>query len=88
MTARGRPAAAAGALRICKFVACVEGPTTFTCPGETTPEIAPGGQQGCCAASLVDISDDFLDDLCSASGDDDAQVWIRVDRVSGLQCDA
>ena len=76
----------AGGLRVCKYVACVEGPTVFTCPEGTTTDVAEGGQQGCCAPSLVDISDDFLDDLCSDTGDDDAPVWIEVERIGDAPC--
>jgi hypothetical protein len=75
-----------GELRICKFVACLEGPTVFTCPDGTTPDVAPGGQQGCCAQSQIELSDDFLADLCSDTSDDDAQVWIRVERVGDAAC--
>jgi len=73
-----------GPLRICKFVRCVDNgaTTSFSCPSGTASATSPEGRDGCCGTSGFEIDD--VD--CSGTLDEDAEVFIRIDRESGTGC--
>ncbi|MEM6788062.1 MAG: hypothetical protein AAF715_11145 [Myxococcota bacterium] len=75
-----------GPLRLCKFVACTDpnATTTFTCPSGTVDAQSAGGRAGCCGMAGFEIDD--LD--CTGTLDENAEVWVRIDRPSGTGCDS
>jgi hypothetical protein len=71
-------------LRLCKFVSCHKGKTTFTCPQGTDPNKSPSGLDGCCASMGFAIKD--ID--CKGTTSDDAKIYLRFDKPksNGLEC--
>jgi len=68
----------AGALRMCKFVECVDigvAATEVTCPEGTASAESPEGRPGCCGDDTFEIELN-----CDGVVDDDARVWIRFDQ--------
>lgn len=71
-------------IRVCQYWACETTPTTQSCPSGTQPDTAPGGQHGCCGNGMWDH------DPCEglAFDDENARVWIKVERLNGSGCSA
>jgi hypothetical protein len=67
-------------VRICKFLQCTSGATTFTCPSSTMPETSPDGRAGCCGSTGFSIDD--LD--CTGTASDDAVVYVRLDTQTNI----
>jgi hypothetical protein len=65
-----------GSARLCKFIQCVSGTASNTCPAGTTAETSPDGLPGCCG------TDDFQMDTDCSGIDDDATVFIRLDQAT------
>jgi hypothetical protein len=67
--------------RLCVYLACTAGTTTFSCPAGSVPDTAPLGQQGCCSNLAISLSFD-----CNGVTDDDANVWLKVENPDQLAC--
>jgi hypothetical protein len=67
--------------RLCVYLQCTAGTTSFTCPANATPDTAPLGQQGCCSEGSIGLSFD-----CNGVSDDDASVWLKVENPDSLAC--
>lgn len=68
--------------RVCAYFKCNSQNTFLTCPANTQPDTAPGGQQGCCGTEPFKV-----DELgCDGAFNDDARVWIRVDNPEQSAC--
>jgi hypothetical protein len=63
-----------GFVRLCKFIDCVNGIASVTCPDGSVAETSPDGHPGCCSNG-----DMQLDPGCSGI-EDDARVLIRIDQ--------
>jgi hypothetical protein len=70
-------------LEVCQYWSCDSVPTVSTCPDGTTPDVAPGGQPGCCSKKP------FSYDPCNGGifDSEDAHVWIKVTRSQGSGCE-
>jgi hypothetical protein len=67
--------------RLCVYLKCTAGTTSFSCPAGSTNDTAPLGQQGCCSEGEIDLSFD-----CAGVQDDDANVWLKVENPDALAC--
>lgn len=71
-------------IRLCVFVECVAGETLpFEC-SNSIDAVSPEGRMGCCSTS----EDAFvsIDLYCDNDGDDNAYVYMRVDRGYADEC--
>lgn len=68
--------------RVCTFFKCNSQNTFLTCPGNTEPSTGPNGEKGCCGYEPYQV-----DQLgCDGNFNDDARVWIRVDKPEASAC--
>jgi hypothetical protein len=68
----------AGGARLCKFAQCTAGgAATVTCDLGASPETSPSGRPGCCHDR------GFSMDIDCSGADDDATIFLRVDRPAG-----
>lgn len=70
-------------LEVCQYFSCSTTPTSFGCPVDTTADVSPNGEPGCCGRAPWGV------DPCAGGllDDEDATVWVRVRRLSGDPCE-
>lgn len=66
--------------RLCVYFQCLSGTTSVTCNADEDPDMAPGGQKGCCGTGNVSPG------LNCSGLDDAAEVWMKVENVDMLEC--
>ncbi len=59
-------------VRLCKFMQCVDGDGSPSCPGGTDPATSPDGREGCCGDTGFTMGIE-----CSGT-DDDNMIYFRV----------
>ena len=78
-------------VKLCFYFQCLAGTASFSCnaaKGEQA-STAPNGAPGCCVektfslGSYVGPGSSFD---CAGVGDDDANVWMSVERINGGEC--
>ncbi|MSP23866.1 MAG: hypothetical protein EXR75_01625 [Myxococcales bacterium] len=62
-------------VRLCKYIECLTGETTFTCPAGTTADTSAEKRAGCCGPAGFVIGDIN----CAGSLDEQTYVYLRVD---------
>lgn len=75
-----RSIAATAPVELCKFVDCVSGTATFSCPSGTSQATSPMGHPGCCSSKGFLLQPD-----CDGI-DDDATVFVRIKGTDGTPC--
>ena len=70
-------------LRICKYIQCKSGNTTFNCPSNSSPDTVDG-IAGCCWTGNAEVA--VVDIDCSGTIDEDTTVYIRVDAPTAVDC--
>jgi len=70
-------------LRICKYIQCKSGNTSFTCPSNTSPDTVDG-IAGCCWTGNASIEIADLD--CSGTTSENTNVYLRVDAPTAVDC--
>lgn len=70
-------------LRICKYIQCKSGNTTFTCPSNTSPDTVDG-IAGCCWTGNASV--EIVDLDCSGTTSENTNVYLRVDAPSAVDC--
>ncbi len=71
------------AIQVCEYWTCTEpssSSTAMDCPTGTEPDVAPGGQYGCCGAASWGLNPCPGDPF---SGNSSANVWIKVTAAAG-----
>jgi hypothetical protein len=75
-----RSIAATGPVELCKFVECVSGTASFSCPSGSTAATSPMGHPGCCSSKGFLLQPD-----CDGI-DDDATVYVRIKGTDATPC--
>jgi len=75
-----RSIAATAPVELCKYVDCVNGEASFSCPDGTTEASSPTGHSGCCSSKGFLLQPD-----CDGI-DDDATVYVSVKGTDGTPC--
>jgi hypothetical protein len=75
-----RSLAASDPIELCKYVQCVNGTATFSCPAGTTDDASPAGHPGCCGSQGFSLDPD-----CEGI-DEDTTVYIRLKNPGGFAC--
>lgn len=70
-------------LRICKYIQCKSGNTTFTCPSNTSPDTVDG-IAGCCWTGNASV--EIVDIGCSGTINENTNVYLRVDAPTPVDC--
>ena len=79
----GARSSVAPGLRICKYIQCKSGNTTFTCPSNTSPDTVDG-IAGCCWTGNASV--EIVDLDCSGTTSENTNVYLRVDAPSAVDC--